>query len=272
MDGHPDNSGGLWVVDTGSPRFGGNPLPGGAKLVRIDTSTGKVSLVVTLDTAVVLPGSYVDDVRFHGKFAYLTDAGRPGIIVINLETGAMRRVLEDVASTTARSDRPIVVDGTTVKGPDHKNLRVNADPMEVSPDGAWFYFAPLEGPWSRISTRSLDDFSISEDQLVSKVEPWADLPPVGGTVMDANGDLYFSDLADCSIKRRAPDGKITTIVTDKRLHWVDAPTIDEQHRIWMPVPQMDRVAIFQGGSSAVQWPVYLLRINLPTESSSPATQ
>lgn len=171
------------------------------------------------------------------------------------------RILEELASLdTYASKQP---------GEPEGELRISAP---VGYGGAWFYFAPLEGPWSRISTRSLDDFSISEDQLVSKVEPWADLPPVGGTVMDANGDLYFSDLADCSIKRRAPDGKITTIVTDKRLHWVDAPTIDEQHRIWMPVPQMDRVAIFQGGSSAVQWPVYLLRINLPTESSSPATQ
>jgi hypothetical protein len=41
------------------------------------------------------PGSYVDDVRFNGDFAYLTDAGKPGLIIVNLKTGAMRRVLEN---------------------------------------------------------------------------------------------------------------------------------------------------------------------------------
>jgi hypothetical protein len=32
---HRDPSGDLWAVDTGAPDFGGNPLPGGAKVVRI---------------------------------------------------------------------------------------------------------------------------------------------------------------------------------------------------------------------------------------------
>jgi hypothetical protein len=269
---HPDGKGGLWVIDTGSPQFGGNPLPGGAKLVRIDVASAKVTRVVHFGPSIAPAGSYVDDVRFHGDFAYLTDAGRPGIIVVNLKTGDMRRVLENISATTARADRPIVVDGDIVKGPDHQPLRVNADPMEVSPDGDWFYFATLEGPWSRIATRWLDDFSVSLDQMAAKVEPWADLPPVGGTVMDANGDLYFTDLAECALKRRTPDGRISTIVQDKRLHWVDAPTIDARHRIWLPVPQMDRAALFHDGASRVAWPIYLYRLQLPASRDEATTK
>jgi hypothetical protein len=89
----------------------------------------------------VLPGSYVDDVRFHGDFAYSTDAGRPGIIVVNLRTGAMRRALENIPATTAPTDRPIVIDGSTLMAPDGTPLRVNADPMEVSPDGSGSFSA-----------------------------------------------------------------------------------------------------------------------------------
>ncbi len=260
---HLDGKGALWAVDTGSPQFGGDPLPGGAKLVDITLATGKVKRVIPFGPDVALPGSYVDDVRFHGDFAYLTDAGKPGLIVVNLKSGAMRRLLSDLPSTTARPDRPIDVAGTIVIAPDGKPLRVHTDPMELSPDEKWLYFGTLEGPWSRIATRWLDDFAASPTVIAAKVEPWADLPPVGGTAMDANGDLYFSDLKTSSLMRRAADGRVTKIIQDDRLHWIDAPVIDAQHRIWLPVPQMDRTAVFHGGTSEVQWPVSLYRMPLP---------
>jgi hypothetical protein len=98
-----DGKGSLWVVDTGSPQFGGNPLPGGAKLVQINLATDGVTRVITFNSEIALSGSYVDDVRFHGNFAYLTDAGRPGIIIVNLATGAVRRALENIPATTAQN-------------------------------------------------------------------------------------------------------------------------------------------------------------------------
>jgi hypothetical protein len=257
-----DDHGGLWVIDTGAPDFGGNPLPGGAKAVRIDLTTTRVDRVYPLGPQIALPGSYVDDIRFHGDHAYLTDAGRPGLIVLDLRTGEARRVLDSSTAATARPGRPIILDGRVLKGPDGSPLRVNSDPLEVSPDGRFLYFGPLEGPWSKIETRWLDDPSIPPDLLETKVERWADLPPVGGTAMDSNGDLYFSDLAENSLKRRTPDGTITTVVRDPRLHWIDAPSIDSDHSIWLPVPQLDRVALFNGGKSRIQWPVQLFRLDL----------
>jgi hypothetical protein len=62
--------------------------------------------------------------------------------------------------------------------------------------------------------------------------------------------------------RRAPDGRTTAIVRDERLHWVDAPFIDAEHAIWLPVPQLDRVAIFNGGVSRIVWPIQLFRLSL----------
>jgi sugar lactone lactonase YvrE len=258
---HKDGHGGLWVVDTGSPEFGGDPLPGGAKLVRIDLTTDRVSRVIPLGGDVALPGSYVDDIRFNsnGTHAYLTDAGRPGLIVLDLHRGTARRVLDGHPSVTAPDDRPIILSGQTVKAPDGTPLKVNSDPLEVSPDGRWLYYASLHGPWSRIPTRLLDDPSIPGDVLADKVKPWADLPPVGGTAMDRRGNLYFTDLAEDALKRRAPDGAITTLVRDPRLHWVDAPFIDGAGALWLPVPQMDRVALFQSGEPKTQWPVQLFR-------------
>lgn len=262
---HLDGRGNLWVVDTGSPDFGGDPLPGGAKLVKIDLATDRIARIYPLGPEIARSGSYVDDIRFKGETGYLTDAGEPGLIVFNAVTGEARRVLDGDPSTTAPADRPIVLDGTVLKGPDGSPLRVNSDPLELSPDGTWLHYGPLTGPWSRIETRWLDDPNLSPAELAAKVEPWADLPPVGGTAMARNGDLYFTDLADDSLKRRAPDGTVTTIVTDQRLHWVDAPFIDESGSMWLPVPQMDRVALFNAGTSKTRWPVQLFRVDLGLE-------
>ena len=261
---HLDGKGGLWAVDTGSPEFGGDPLPDAAKLVRIDLATDRVDRVIPLGPAAALAGSYIDDIRFNGDHAYLTDAGRPGLIVLDLRDGSTRRVLEGHGSVTARPDRDIFLDGQPLTGPDGKPLYVHSDPLEVSPDGKWLHYGPLEGPWSRIETRFLDDASLSQDELAAKVEPWADLPPVGGTVMDSNGDLYFADLAANALRKRAADGTVTTLLVSPELHWVDAPFIDTDHVLWLPVPQIDRAALFNGGISQIRWPIRLFRLPLGT--------
>lgn len=257
---HLDGAGGLWAVDTGSPTFGGDPLPGGAKLVRIALASGKVDRVIALGPDIAKPGSYVDDIRFNGPTAYLTDAGQPGLIVLDLASGKARRVLENHPATVARDGRPIVLDGKVVKAPGGAPLKVNADPFELSPDGAFLYFAPLEGPWSRVPTRLLDDPAVPAQALAQSVEPWADLPPTGGTAMAPNGDLYFTDLAANAVRKRAADGTVSLVVQDPRLHWVDAPFLDADGDLWLPTPQMDRVALFQGGRSRTQWPVSLFRL------------
>ncbi|MFI9386677.1 L-dopachrome tautomerase-related protein [Kutzneria sp. NPDC052558] len=259
---HLDGRGGLWAVDTGSPEFGGAPLPGGAKLVRIDLLTTRVTRVYPFPSDIATPRSYVDDVRFNGSTAYLTDGGQAGLIVLDLHTGQARRVLDGDPSTTAPDNRPIVVDGTVVRGPDGSPLKVNADPFELSPDHRWLYYGPLEGPWSRISTALLDDPTVPAATLAAHVQPWADLPPTGGTAIDRAGNLYFSDLAHNSVNRRAPDGTVTTVVQDPRLHWTDALFLTPDNRLWLPVPQLDRAPAFNGGTSHIQFPVQLFSFPL----------
>src|SRR5438876_11846014 len=71
--------GDLWIVDVGAPGIGNPKLPGGPKLVRIDLSANKVRRINDLDAA-TNDKSFIDDVRFNGRHAYVTDAGSPGLI------------------------------------------------------------------------------------------------------------------------------------------------------------------------------------------------
>ncbi|GBQ62101.1 hypothetical protein AA103196_0223 [Ameyamaea chiangmaiensis NBRC 103196] len=257
---HIDPEGKLWVVDTGTPQFGGPPVENGPKLVRLDPVTGKILHVYPMGPDVAPAGSYIDDIRFNGPHAYLTDAGKGAILVLDITTCAVRRVLDASPATHARPDRPIVIDGKVVRNANGTPLLVNADPLEVSPDGKYLYFGPLEGPWSKVPTSLLDDPVILPATLAASVTPWADLPPIGGSAMDEHGNLYFIALKDETVYRRDPEGKIVPLVSDHGLHWADAPFLARDRRLWLPVAQLDRLARFNHGVNHIQQPFLLFSI------------
>jgi quercetin dioxygenase-like cupin family protein len=249
--------GDLWVVDTGTPSFGAQTIAGGPKIVRIDLKRNTVGRVYPLAADVALAKSDVDDIRFNGHLAYLTDAGVPGIIVLDLDTGKARRVLDHDRSTTA--SRPIMVDGEMLRGPDSNDVMVHADRMEVSPDGQWLYFQTLAGPMYRIETKWLDDPSAEHAKVSQQAKFWFDTPPLGGTAIDDYGNLYLEDLANGSVLKLTPDRQLTTVIRDHRLHWVAAPWLEHGY-LYLPEAQLDRIAPFRHGHAQIQWPLHIYRL------------
>ena len=250
----------LWVVDAGAPGPGKMQVPGGAKVVRLDPVSGEVKAIFPLDGA-VRPMSYVDDIRFNGAHAYLTDAGTPGgLIVLDLRSGQVRRVLDHDPSTTRQTaqtgeGRPL----TDAKG---EPVGFNADQLEVSPDGRWFYYQPATGPFYRIETRYIDDPAVGDAILRSHVQLWARTGATGGTAMDANGVTYASDADRDAILEITPEGRISTLVRDPRLVWVDAMWIDDMGGLWAPAAQLDRTKGLNGGVDAVRYPVVVYRLQI----------
>jgi hypothetical protein len=260
---HRGTDGDLWIVDTGSPVFGARPVKNGAKVVRLDPRTDAVIRIYRFPGSAIRAHTYIDDIRINGTRAYLTDAGEGAILVLDLKTGTVQRRFDGRGFTRARPGDLIVVEGRVVRGPDDTPLHVNADPLELSPDGKYLYFGPLSGPMYQIETRYLNDAEISDADLARHVRRWFDLPPAGGTAMDDEGNLYYTVLADNSLKRRSANGTISTIVRDARLRWVDAPFLDGLGNIYLPVPQLDGAAVFHHGKSTVRYPILLLRMKLP---------
>jgi sugar lactone lactonase YvrE len=214
--------GDLWLVDSGTPAFGQPKLPHGPKLIEIDVLTDQVKRVFDLDPYTKAT-SFVDDVRFHGNTAYLTDARSGAIIVLDLSRGNGRRTLEQ--SSSVRALTPMMADGRPIVGPDGKPLYINSDQLEVSPDGRWLYFQPASGPLSRIETKWLDP-SVPESLIPGHVEPFANTPSTGGTAIDVSGNIYVSDTNKRRLLRITPDGAMTELLADERLSWVDATWID----------------------------------------------
>ena len=52
---------------------------------------------------------------------------------------------------------------------------------------------------------------------------------------------------------------------DSRLHWCDAPALADGF-IWLPVPQIDRVSLFNSGTSRIAWPIRLYRYGLDAQA------
>ena len=209
--------------------------------------------------------SLLDDVRFNpasGK-AYLTDAGAPALIVLDLASGVARRILDNDLST--KEYMPASAEGTLLHsstGFEH----IYADQLEVSPDGTWLYFQPASGGMSRIQTSYLDQAfyksSLSEGPLSAYIEPYAHTPSTGGTAIDADGNVYNSDTDSQRVIKIAPNGTMTILVQDPRLLWIDAMWIDYQNRLWMPAAQLNRGTPFNNGTSHIVKPLYVYTIDI----------
>lgn len=251
--------GDLWAVDKGSDSFGGAPLPGGPKLVRIDLATNSVRRVYPLGSGTG-PKSFVDDFRFNGHRVYLTDAGAPAILVLDLDSGRVRRVLDGHPSTVAQ--RPLTGEGRPLVGEDGGPVQVHADQLEVSPDGQTFYYQPCTGPLYKIPTRWLDDEEASDAERAKHVSVHAEIGSTGGTAIDAAGTIYASDTDGLRILAIAPDGAVSTLVRDPRLVWGDAMWIDAAGGLWIPAAQMNRAPIMNGGRSAIRFPTTIYRLEI----------
>lgn len=259
--------GNLWVMDSGNKGIGtgDQAVPGGAKLVHISLATGKVLNSYVFKAPTLQPTSYLDDVRFNGDFAYITDPGAVGLVVLNLKSGKSWRVLDN--HPLSIDHQPIYADGKKLILRDGREKRVGLDQLEVSPDGKWLYYQAIPGPLARIETRYLNDSALSAAEVAKHAEKVREAWSTGGTAIDAEGNIYASDINTRSIKRIAPDGKVTTVVQDPRLVWIDAMWVSDG-ALWMPSGQINRTPATTGGKpSTVEYPVKLYRLPLPIKPS-----
>ena len=249
----------LYIVDAGSPGSNQPAVPGAGRILQVDLATNQVTRVYPLAKA-ARPKSYIDDLRFNGDKAYITDVGEPGLIVLDLPTGEARRVLDGDPATSAR--RPMYADGKVMREKDGKERVSHADQLEVSPDGKYLYFLPCPGPTARVETRFLNDATLPPKLLASHVEAWLETPTCGGTAIDAEGNLYYSDTNGQRILKITPDRQVSTVVADPRLQWSDAMWIDQEGFLWLPVSQQNFTPGFTGGKQEVRYPVEIYKLQI----------
>ncbi|WP_159441844.1 L-dopachrome tautomerase-related protein [Williamsia sterculiae] len=247
--------GALWIIDGGAPDFGEPAVRGAARLIRVDLTSNTVTRVYPISQKST---SFIDDVRFRGNMAYLTDAGSPGLISLNLQTGLNWRVLDGAPETTARRAM-LGGGGRELRKPDNSPVKLHADQIEVSPQGDVVYFSPASGPIFSIDARLLDAPELS-DKATRNVRKFADFGTIGGTAMDAEGTLYVSDPENHRIEAISATGNHRTVIADPRLAWPDALWITRDHRLYIPAAQLDRTPGMNSGRNELQFPIRVFSV------------
>ncbi len=220
-----DGHGHLWVIDPAAPATG-FIVPGGPKLVEIDLKTNKVIRTYLFDGQAAPQGSYLNDVRLSpdGKYAYMTDSGAQGsLVVLDTATGQARRVLDGDGSTQVDKSVKVIIGGKEIHTADGRGVQFAADSISIDPKGEFLTWQPLTGKTLyRIATATLNDASLSSDQVSARVETLGASEPNDGLWQDASGKLYLTAVQEGAIETQEPGAKTRTLlVKDPRLVWPD---------------------------------------------------
>jgi len=228
--------GNVWVLDPAAPAMGAL-VPGGPKLVEIDLKTNRPARTIAFDETVAPQGSYLNDVRFapDGKTAYLTDSGAKGaLVVVDLDSGKARRVLDGDPSTQPDKGVTVTYDGKPLRRPDGRGVEFAADGIALSPDGKTLYWQAIKGktlyslPTEALAsgvTQALMPTALADKSLAGRIETVGENGPADGLIISRHdGRMYITSPQDDSIKVRdlsAKGAATATVIKDARLRWPD---------------------------------------------------
>ncbi|ANE53508.1 hypothetical protein SY85_14850 [Flavisolibacter tropicus] len=256
-----DDSSRLWVLDPAAPKMK-NVTGGGAKLVRINKSTGFPERTYSFK-GIIPDSAYVNDIRVdvQRNYAYLTESKGGGLIVIDLNTGKMRRLLSSHYSVKSDTTFYFVIDGQELMK-DGRPVKINSDGIALTPDYAWLYYKPLtDNKLYRIRTEDLRNASLTDTALASKVEDLGHFTTTDGMIFDKAGNLYLGDLQNYSIVRIDKNHKMTTLVKDQRLLWPDSYAIGDGY-LYITCSQIHKQPEYNNGVNKRTSPYAVYRIKL----------
>lgn len=266
-----DKLGFLWVLDPAAPAMD-KVVAGGPKLVKIDLSSNQVVKTISFDETVAPQGSYLNDIRFtpDGKFGFVTDSGAKGaIVVVDLQKGTARRVLDGHPSTQPEPDVVVHFNGKELRRTDGRALKVAADSLAISADGTTLYWQALTGQTLyRAPTNALEDAALSSTDLAAKVEKVGTTNVADGYLTVADGKLLITAPEENAVKVRDPDGALSVLVKDARLRWPDSMAQGKDGTIYLTTSHIPDMPWFTGNASKPT-PSEIWKISQPKPAAPP---
>lgn len=263
----------LWILDTAASGFQ-TPIPGGPKLVAVDLTTNKVIKTIVFPADVILPSTYVNDMRFDltkgaEGVAYLTDSsltGPGGIIVLDIATGKAMRRLSGDTSTAPETGFVADIDGVKMmsrpKPGVEQPLHIASDGIAISADGSLLYFSSVSGRHLHsVPTVALRDPKITDAELAKMVKDLGLKGASDGLESDDKGRVYGGDYENHRV-RMLDNGQWSTIAESKEIQWPDTFSLAQDGYLYFTANQLDRQPGFHEGKDLRVKPYKLFRIKV----------
>jgi sugar lactone lactonase YvrE len=225
-----------------------------------------VKRIIRFSADVAGSKSFLNDIRIdnaHG-FAYLSNTTLGGLVIVDLNTGKSRAVLNGHTSASTDPAYHFTMNGKELATPQGV-FKANTDGIALSPDNAWVYYKSLtDNHLYRVSTNTLREFSSTESEVEGHVEKVGDFVTSDGMVFDSRGNLYLGDIENARIVRISPDKQMTTLIEDKeKLIWPDSYAIGKDGYLYITCSQIHEMLFFNNGENKTQYPyrVFKLKIN-----------
>ena len=265
----------LWVLDTAAPFFQ-SPIKGGAKLVAIDLNNDKVTQTILLSEKVILPSTYINDVRFdlskgEQGVAYITDSsmtGPGGFIVVDLKTGnATRRLSGHYSTQPDKNFKPFIAGKAFMMRPEQGKespFMVGSDGIAISANGETLYYTPLSSRHLySISTKTLLNNDLNEQQLAKLVIDHGEKRGASdGLAEDNKNNIYASDYENSAILKRDPQGRWSTLAQSPDIQWPDTLAVSNDGYLYFTTNQLHLQPGFNYGKDLRQQPYKVMRIKI----------
>lgn len=264
-----DSHGVMWMGDMGERE---KAVP---KIVGWDTAANRPAKTILLPPPATIPASepqdlVVDETR--GLIVLADEATGQGgdgsqgaLIVVDIASGASRRVLQG-SKGVVPEDRDIVVDGRHLQRLDAKTgkrapMRVGADGIALDVRSEWLYFGPLNGTSVyRVRMADLADGALKPQDLERRVERYAARPNAGGMLMDADDNLYLTEIEHRAVGVIAPaDRCYRQVATSPDMLWPDGLARGPDGMIYVTVTQLPLAAPFDDGDMKARAPFLVMR-------------
>lgn len=228
-----DNSDRLWVLDPANPFMEG-VVDRGPRLYQFDVATDSLSRIYSFPDSLIESDVYLNDVRIDQKhnMAYLSDSGRGGIYVLDLESGETQLRLEEHFSTKAETDK-LDINGYTWQG------QIHSDGIALSNESDYLYYAALSGhSLYRVPVEDLINPSLSERELGDEVTEAQEIIATDGMLFGPTNTLYLGGLEENAIYVWKEDNPYHKLIEDERIKWADSFTSGDDGSIYFTTSQI----------------------------------
>ena len=253
-----DLQGIVWMLDNGM---------GFSRLVAWDTRKDSLHKIVDVTEPGRVYNSFFNDIALdpvHNTI-FISDVASPensALVVVNLETGKSRRVLEGHPSVLPEPLPIVIGDKTMSVDKEGKGKpTIGVDAITIDTKSEWLYYGAAQSTdlW-RIRTADLVNENLSDAQLATGIERYGDRPNCDGITIDGADNVYITDITNYAIGVVEPHGNYRVLFRDEKLLvWPDGMSFGPDGYIYVVTNQLHLSPVFNQGKNLSTLPYYVLR-------------